>query len=181
MGMSVRWERRNGARMAGASYRGIGTDMSGFGTRQVGNACGTFANPSPPAELPTGAIARRGAPTRKGLPPAAVRATGTQVLSTHREGVVAGSFVAACVTLSMVFVAPGTDHPEERLGETIGAVLAQTVEAIEAGAFRCARIRNQWLSVPQTPPERRATHPQALTGVSQKKKTSGPKRIFFVR
>ncbi len=61
------------------------------------------------------------------LPPS-VRATGAR-----RIGVVAGSVVAAILTLSMLIVAPGTDHPEERLGETIGAVIAPTVEAIEAG------------------------------------------------
>jgi len=37
------------------------------------------------------------------------------------------------VTISMVIVAPGTDHPEERLGTTVGELLQPTIDALDAG------------------------------------------------
>ncbi len=54
-------------------------------------------------------------------------------LSVRRVAAVGGVAMAAVVTLSMVVVAPDTDHPEERLGETLGAVLEPTIAALDSG------------------------------------------------
>ena len=41
--------------------------------------------------------------------------------------------IVGVVTVSMVVVAPSTDHPEERLGETMGAVVEPTAQALANG------------------------------------------------
>ncbi len=53
--------------------------------------------------------------------------------STSRIGLVGGLILGIAVVVSMVVVAPSTDHPEERLGETIGELLQPTVDALEDG------------------------------------------------
>ena len=44
-----------------------------------------------------------------------------------------GAALAAVTTLSMIVLAPSTDHPEQRLGDTVGAVVDPTAAALSAG------------------------------------------------
>ena len=53
--------------------------------------------------------------------------------STRRVAVVGSIVLGGIVVVSMVIVAPGTDHPEERLGDTVGAMLQPTIDALDAG------------------------------------------------
>jgi hypothetical protein len=63
----------------------------------------------------------------------AARETPSSTPSTRQVGLVGGLVVAGVVVVSMVVIAPSTDHPEERLGETIGELLQPTVDALEQG------------------------------------------------
>ena len=53
-------------------------------------------------------------------------------IRTRRVGLIGGGAVLLVATLSMVIIAPATDHPEERLGETIGEVLDPVITALDA-------------------------------------------------
>jgi hypothetical protein len=53
---------------------------------------------------------------------------------TVRRVAIGGSLaLGGLVVVSMVIVAPSTDHPEERLGTTVGALLQPTIDALDAG------------------------------------------------
>jgi hypothetical protein len=51
----------------------------------------------------------------------------------RRVAIVGSLALGGLVIVSMVIVAPDTDHPEERLGTTVGALLQPTIEALDAG------------------------------------------------
>ncbi|MFN3254243.1 MAG: hypothetical protein ACE37B_00975 [Ilumatobacter sp.] len=50
-----------------------------------------------------------------------------------RRLTIVASVVASVATLSMIVVAPSTDHAEEHLGDTLGELVGPTVAALEAG------------------------------------------------
>jgi len=53
---------------------------------------------------------------------------------TVRRAAIVGSLaLGGLAIVSMVIVAPSTDHPEERLGTTVGALLQPTIDALDAG------------------------------------------------
>lgn len=54
-------------------------------------------------------------------------------LVSSRTVAIAASVVAVIATVSMVVVAPSTDHAEEYLGDTVGELLGPTAQALEAG------------------------------------------------
>jgi hypothetical protein len=54
-------------------------------------------------------------------------------VSLHRIGTISAVVLAVVVTVPMVVIAPGTKHPEEELGDPLGALVGPTVAALEAG------------------------------------------------
>ncbi len=52
---------------------------------------------------------------------------------TPAVGLIGALTIGGAMMLSMLILAPDTDHPEERLGETVGALLPATRDALEAG------------------------------------------------
>jgi hypothetical protein len=58
------------------------------------------------------------------------RATDSSLYRTERIAV-AGFGLAGVITVSMVIVAPSTDHPEEYLGDTLGVLVAPTAAALD--------------------------------------------------
>ena len=57
----------------------------------------------------------------------------------RRVGLIGGAALAVVVTLSMLVIAPATDHPEERLGDTIGEVLDPVVAALDPNGHYVVR------------------------------------------
>ena len=51
----------------------------------------------------------------------------------RRVAIVGSLVLGGLVIVSMVIVAPSTDHPEERLGTTVGALLQPTIDALDSG------------------------------------------------
>ncbi len=58
---------------------------------------------------------------------------GRTTLTTRRVAIVGSLVLGGLVVVSMVVVAPSTDHPEEYLGTTVGALLPDTIDALDAG------------------------------------------------
>jgi hypothetical protein len=54
-------------------------------------------------------------------------------LVSPRNLAAAATAVAVVCTTSMIALAPGTDHPEEYLGDTLGELVGPTVDALTAG------------------------------------------------
>ena len=51
----------------------------------------------------------------------------------RRVAIVGSLVLGGLAIVSMVIVAPSTDHPEERLGTTVGALLQPTIDALDSG------------------------------------------------
>lgn len=60
------------------------------------------------------------------------RPSAASIVSQRNLSAVASATALAC-TISMIVLAPSTDHPEEYLGDTLGELVGPTVAALEAG------------------------------------------------
>jgi hypothetical protein len=58
----------------------------------------------------------------------------------RRVGLIGGAALAVVVTLSMLIIAPATDHPEERLGDTLGEVLDPVIAALDPNGHYAVRF-----------------------------------------